>query len=166
MTTLMPLSNPRTDGGTSLNPTVSIAPSLCSMTSVSVADQDSLLVKRQTVNHSTGPVQECQSYSQFHNCSYLLRIWQRALARFLVPPEELHLAGPKPNCHTPGLDAPVLCKLPLLHLGDKNISFSSGNQGPVSLSANIANICIPSQIICNCYSKVFDVFNILKDCTL
>ena len=57
MTGLMP-SNPKTDGGTSLNATVSIGSSLCSMTSVSVADQDqdSLLVKCQTDNHSPGPV--------------------------------------------------------------------------------------------------------------
>ena len=57
-TRLMPPSNPRTNGGTSLNATVSIGPSLCSVTSMCVADQDqnSLLVKRQTDNHSPGPV--------------------------------------------------------------------------------------------------------------
>ena len=58
ITRLMQPSNPRTDSGTSLNATVSIGPSLCSMTSVSVADQDQdiLLVKRQTDNHSPGHV--------------------------------------------------------------------------------------------------------------
>ena len=30
-------------------------------------------------------VQECQSYSQFHNCNYL--------SRFLILPKELHLGG-------------------------------------------------------------------------
>ena len=43
-------------------------------------------------------VQECQSYSQFHNRNYLSQIWQRAFARFLILPGELHLGGPKPNC--------------------------------------------------------------------
>ena len=61
-------------------------------------------------------VQECQSYSQIHNCNYLSQIWQRAFARFLILPGELHLVGgggPKPNCHIPGLGAPILYKLPL-----------------------------------------------------
>ena len=35
----------------------------------------------------------CQSYSQFHNCNYLSQIWQRAFARFLILPGELHLEG-------------------------------------------------------------------------
>ena len=41
-------------------------------------------------------VQECQSYSQFHNCNYhyLSQIWQRAFARFLILPGELHLGVP------------------------------------------------------------------------
>ena len=56
MTRLMQPSNPKTDGGTSLNATMSIGSSLCSVTSVSIADQDSLLVKRETDNHSQGPV--------------------------------------------------------------------------------------------------------------
>ena len=59
-------------------------------------------------------VQECQSYFQFHNCNYLSQIWQRAYARFLILPWELHLRGPKPNCHNPGLGAPILYKLLLL----------------------------------------------------
>ena len=74
-------------------------------------------------------VQECQSYSQFHNCNYLSQIWQRAFARFLILPGELHLGDPKPNCHNLGLGAPILYKLPLLPPGGKNISFSSGIQG-------------------------------------
>ena len=36
-------------------------------------------------------VQQCQSYSQFHNCNYLSRMWLRAFARFLILPEELQL---------------------------------------------------------------------------
>ena len=74
-------------------------------------------------------VQECQSYSQFHNRNYLSQIWQRAFARFLILPGELHLGGPKPNCHNLGLGAPILYKLPLLPPGGKNVSFSSGIQG-------------------------------------
>ena len=38
-------------------------------------------------------VQECQSYSQFHNSNYLSQIWQRAFAGFLILPGELHLGG-------------------------------------------------------------------------
>ena len=74
-------------------------------------------------------VQECQSYSQFHNCNYLSQIWQRAFARFLILPRELHLVGPKPNCHNLGLGASILYKLPLLPPRGKNISFSSRIQG-------------------------------------
>ena len=39
-------------------------------------------------------VQECQSYSQFHNCNYPSQIWQHAFARFLILPGELHLKVP------------------------------------------------------------------------
>ena len=76
-------------------------------------------------------VQGCQSYSQFHNCNYLSQIWQRAFARFLILPGELHLGGPKPNCHNPGLGAPILYKLPLLppqeSKGSVSLSFISWN---------------------------------------
>ena len=61
--------------------------------------------------------------------NYLSQIWQRAFARFLILPGELYLGDPKPNCHNPGLGAPVLYKLPPLPPGSKNISFSSGIQG-------------------------------------
>ena len=44
-----------------------------------------------------------------HVC--LSQTWQRAFARFLILPGELHLGGPKPNCHNPGLGAPILYKL-------------------------------------------------------
>ena len=52
-----------------------------------------------------------------------------SVMRFLILPGELHLGGPKPNCHNPGLGAPILYKLPLLPPGGKNISFFSGIQG-------------------------------------
>ena len=108
-------------------------------------------------------VQKCQSYSQFHNCNYLSRIWLRAFARFLILPEELYLGGPKPNCHNPGLGAPILYKLLLLPPGGKNISCKiQKSKGCVSISADIAYMCIPSQITCNCYSKVCNAFNVFK----
>ena len=68
-------------------------------------------------------VQECQSYSQFHNCNYLSQIWQRAFARCLILPGELHLGGPKPNCRNPELGAPILYKLPLLPPGGQEYKF-------------------------------------------
>ena len=36
------------------------------------------------------------------------------------------------------------------------------SKGSVSLSADIAYMYIPSQITCNCYSKVFNAFNVFK----
>ena len=39
-------------------------------------------------------VQEYQSYSQFHICTFLSHIWLRTFVRFLIPPEELHLGVP------------------------------------------------------------------------
>ena len=57
----------------------------------------------------------------YHNCNYLSQIWQRAFACFLILPGELHLGGPKPNCHNPGLGAPILYKLPLLPPWDKTM---------------------------------------------
>ena len=38
-------------------------------------------------------------------------------------------------------------------------------QGSVGLSANIDDMGILFQIICNCYSEVFDTFNIFQNCT-
>ena len=38
----------------------------------------------------------------------------------------------------------------------------SRSKGSVSLSADIAYMCFPSQITCNCYSKVFNAFNVFK----
>ena len=42
------------------------------------------------------------------------------------------------------------------------LQLSQESKGPVSLSVDIAYMCIPSQITCNCYSKVFDAFNVFK----
>ena len=40
------------------------------------------------------------------------------------------------------------------------------SKGSVGFSANIADMRIPSQITCSCFTEVFDVFNIYKDCTI
>ena len=39
-------------------------------------------------------------------------------------------------------------------------------KGPISLSANIADMCIPSQIICDSDPKVLDAFYIFEDRSL
>ena len=35
----------------------------------------------------------------------------------------------------------------------------------IGFSANIADMGIPFQIICNCYTKVFDIIHIFENCT-
>ena len=39
-------------------------------------------------------------------------------------------------------------------------------KGPISLSANIADMCIPLQIICDSDPKILDAFNIFEDRSL
>ena len=39
-------------------------------------------------------------------------------------------------------------------------------KGPISLCANIVDMCIPSQIICDSDHKIFDIFDIFKDRSL
>ena len=39
-------------------------------------------------------------------------------------------------------------------------------KGPIGLSANIADMCIPSQIICDSDPKILDVFDIFEDRSL
>ena len=39
-------------------------------------------------------------------------------------------------------------------------------KGPVSLCANIAGMCVPFQIVCNGYTKIFDFLNIFEDRSL
>ena len=45
---------------------------------------------------------------------------------------------------------------------------SQETKGPISLSATIADMCIPSQIICDSDPKILDTcpFDIFKDCSL
>ena len=90
-------------------------------------------------------VQECQSYSQFHICNFLSQIWLRAVAHFLILPEELHLGVPKLNCHTPGPGTPILCKLLLLAPGGGNVSFVSAFVNVIFSFVNVArqaNLCL------------------------
>ena len=58
--------------------------------------------------------------------------------------------------------------LPLLPLVDKRKVTSSSQEakGPISLSANIAGMCIPSQIICDSDPKILDTFDIFDDRSL
>ena len=56
-----------------------------------------------------------------HTPSFITVITCHESGCFLILPEELHLGGLKPNCHNPGLGAPVLYKLPLLPPGGKNM---------------------------------------------
>ena len=50
--------------------------------------------------------------------------------------------------------------LPLLPLVDKRKNSSQEAKGPINLSANIADMCIPSQIICDSDTKILDAFDI------
>ena len=43
---------------------------------------------------------------------------------------------------------------------------SQETKGPISLSANIADMCIPSQIICDSDPKILDAFDIFEDRSL
>ena len=67
-----------------------------------------------------------------HNCNYLSQIWQRTFARFLILPGELHLGDPKPNCHNPGLGAPILMEcLGVFGTRDRRGTAMSGLWGQV-----------------------------------
>ena len=39
-------------------------------------------------------------------------------------------------------------------------------KGPVSLCANTTDMCVPFQIVCNGYTKIFDFLNIIKERSL
>ena len=80
------------------------------------------------------------------NCYFLLQIWVCASARCPVLPW-----GPKLNCLTPGLDAPVLYKL----------SF----EGEIGMEANDLVNCIPERGH-NWIIKCFILFYLLSDARL
>ena len=54
----------------------------------------------------------------------------------------------------------------LLPLVDKRKNSSQQAKDQINLSANIADMCIPSQIICDSDPKVLDVFDIVEDRSL
>ena len=39
-------------------------------------------------------------------------------------------------------------------------------KGPISLCADIADMCVPFQIVSNYYAKIFDIFYVIKDSSL
>ena len=43
---------------------------------------------------------------------------------------------------------------------------SKKSKGPISLCADIADMCVPFQIVSNCYAKIFDIFYVIKDSSL
>ena len=49
------------------------------------------------------------------------------------------------------------CLFYILGTGEK--SSPQETKGSISFSSNIADVRIPFQIICNCYTKVFDIIN-------
>ena len=70
--------------------------------------------------------------------------------------EEVYFVGPKLNYYTPGLDAPVPCMLTFYFnaLWTCSQVTSKEAKGPVSLCANIADMCVPHQIVSNGYAKI------------
>ena len=74
------------------------------------------------------------------NCNYLSQIWQHGFARFLILPGEVHPGGPKPNCHNPGLGAPILYKLPLLPPGGKRQEYKFLLRNPRILLALVQTL--------------------------
>ena len=109
-------------------------------------------------------VQGCRSYSQLH----IHNFWSQTLPPrddfelFLILPEAYQYKRPKSSFHTPGLGAQFIYKLLLSHLGGRKKELA----GTISFSANIADVRIPFQIICNCNTEVFDVINIFENCIL
>ena len=54
----------------------------------------------------------------------------------------------------------------LLRAHSESLHPRGPKQGPISLSANIADMCIPSQVICDSDPKMLDVFDIFEDRSL
>ena len=57
----------------------------------------------------------------------------------------------------------ISCFLHILGAGEK--SSPQETKCSIGFSANIADMRIPFQIICNCYTKVFDIIHIFENCT-
>ena len=58
----------------------------------------------------------------------------------------------------------ISCFLHILGAGEK--SSPQETKGTISFSANIADMRIPFQINCNCYTTIFDIIHIFENCTL
>ena len=57
----------------------------------------------------------------------------------------------------------ISCFLHILGAGEKRSP--QNTKCSIGFSANIADMRIPFQIICNCYTKVFDIIHIFENCT-
>ena len=55
----------------------------------------------------------------------------------------------------------ISCFFQILGTGEK--SSPQETKGSISFTANIVDMCIPFQIICNCYTKVFDIIKIFRE---
>ena len=63
-------------------------------------------------------------------------------------------------------DGPATIREHCLHiLGAGEKSLPQETKCSIGFSANIADMRIPFQIICNCYTKVFDIIHIFENCT-
>ena len=58
------------------------------------------------------------------------------------------------------MDAPVQCMLTFHAVTSKEA------KGSISLCANIADMCVPFQIISNGYDKILDFLYSIEDCSL
>ena len=63
------------------------------------------------------------------------------------------------------INRPSHVQVLVLVFGGGEKSSPQETKGSISFSANITDMRIPSQIICNCYTKVFDIIHIFGNCT-
>ena len=81
---------------------------------------------------------------------------------FPVLPGGHECEGPKLSFHIPRPAAPVVYKLLLSHIGNKNTISPQESESSVSICTNIGNMSIPFQIICDSYTQVFYAFNVFQ----
>ena len=108
-------------------------------------------------------VQECQSYSQFHKHNFLSQTLPLDFEPFPILFEAYQDGVPDRASilqdwthHTF-----ISCFLHILGAGEK--SLPQETKCSIGFSANIADMRIPFQIICNCYTKVFDIIHIFRE---
>ena len=152
---------------------------LCSLLDATVQNQNSLLVIRQIDNHSPGAVKggklvpSPHKNANFDTQSYdisaeeIREFLYSNIEPFLILPEGLMYRDPRPSFNIRGLDAPFPYKLLLSQAGGQENRFLVKNPRVLLALVQIfITWVIPLQMICNCYSKVFDTFNIFQYCTL